>query len=81
MRVVLGALRRKRGLSLRELARLCREEPGGEGIGTTQLSAYLTGKRSIGDTHFLILCRLLRIKPPLVLVARYLLGRPNEVGE
>lgn len=77
-KVVLAAVRKTRGLSLRELAALCRQESGGEGMGTTHVCAYLMGKRPIGSVHFRILCKVLRVKPEDVMVSVFLAGRKDE---
>lgn len=77
-KVVLAALRKKRGFSLAELAAECRKHKGGEGIGTTQVSAYLNGARPIGNAHFVILCTVLRINPKDVYTNRYLAGGRQE---
>ena len=71
-KVVLAAVFRKCGLTLKEVAAECRRYPGGRGIGTTVVSAYLSGHRPIGDAHFKILCRVLRVKPESVYTSRYL---------
>jgi len=80
-RVVLAALRKKRGYSLWNLAVFCRQQPGGEGITVPVLSAYLNGNRPIGDVHFRILCKMLRVDPRAVMVARFLVGRPRGDGK
>lgn len=79
-KVTLSSLRRQRGYSLAELAAECRKHEGGEGVGTTQVSAYLTGGRAIGDVHFLILCKVLRVKPESVYTIRYLVGGRQPMG-
>lgn len=73
-KVTLASLRRQRGFELADLAAECRKHKGGEGVGTTQVSAYLTGRRPIGDTHFRILCLILRVKPEDVYTVRFLVG-------
>jgi lambda repressor-like predicted transcriptional regulator len=75
---VLAALVKKRGFTLPELSKACREHEGGQGMGVTQLSYYLTGSRPINDTHFLILCRVLRVAPENVYTSRYLAGGKHQ---
>ncbi len=77
-KVVLAALVAKRGFTLPELSKACREHEGGQGMGITQLSYYLTGSRAINDKHFEILCEVLRVKPENVYTSRYLAGGKHE---
>lgn len=77
-KVVLAVLRKERGMSLSALAAACRQHKGGEGMGTTQISAYLNGGRPIGDVHFRILCKVLRVHPQDVYMSRYLAGGRQE---
>lgn len=77
-KVVLASLVKKRGFSLPELSRACREHEGGQGMGVTQICFYLTGSRPINDTHFNILCLVLRVKPEDVYTSRYLAGGKHE---
>lgn len=75
---VLAALLKERGFTLAQLAAECREHPGGEGIGKTTVNAYLKGERPIGDVHFTIMCKCLRIDPESVYTSRYLAGSRRE---
>lgn len=75
---VLAALVKKRGFTLPELSRACREYEGGQGMGVTQICYYLTGSRAINDTHFKILCTVLRVDPENVYTSRYLAGGKHE---
>lgn len=77
-KVVLAAVRKKRGLTLKQVAAECRKHAGGEGMGTTQVSAYFSGARPIGTTHFEILCKVLRVYPEDVYTNRYLAGGRQE---
>jgi hypothetical protein len=77
-KVVLASLVKKRGFSLPELSKACREHEGGQGMGVTQICYYLTGARAINDTHFRILCLVLRVKPEDVYTSRYLAGGKHE---
>lgn len=77
-KVALTSLRRMRGFTLAQLAAECRKHAGGEGMGATQLSAYLMGARPIGDAHFRILCTVLRVEPRDVYTSRYLAGGRQE---
>ena len=77
-KVVLSSLRQKRGYTLAELAAECRKHDGGKGIGVTQLSAYLSGNRAVGEVHFRILCLVLRIPPEDVYTSLYLAGGRGE---
>lgn len=77
-KVVLAALRKKRGFTHAQLAAECRKHKGGERIGTTHVCAYLSGARPIGNTHFLILCIVLRVNPKNVYTNRYLAGGRQE---
>lgn len=80
-KLVLAALRKKRGYTHAELAEECRKRPGGELIGDTNLCSYLNGSRPIGDTHFQILCEVLRVRPEEVQTSRYLVGGPRDSAE
>lgn len=75
---ILAALVKKRGFTLPELSKACREHEGGQGMGKTQLSFYLAGARAINDTHFKILCLVLRVNPEDVYTSRYLAGGKHE---
>jgi transcriptional regulator with XRE-family HTH domain len=77
-KVVLAALRKQMRFSLAQLAAACRQHEGGESMGTTTLAAYLSGRRPIGDVHFGILCKVLRIDPESVYTSRYLAGGRAE---
>lgn len=77
-KVVLAALRKKRGFTLAALAKECRQHEGGKGIGTTRLCAYLNGAQPIGEVHFRILCKVLRVDPEDVYTNRYLAGGRQE---
>ncbi len=77
----LEALRKRRGFTHAQLAAECRKRPGGELIGTTNLCAYLSGKRSIGDVHFQLLCEILRVKSEDVQTIRFLARSPGKKAE
>jgi hypothetical protein len=77
-KVVLSSLRKRMRYSLAQLAAECRKHEGGETIGTTTLAAYLSGARPIGDVHFGILCKVLRVAPESVYTSRYLAGGRAE---
>lgn len=77
-RYSLAALRKTRGFSLPQLAAECQKHKGGEGMGKSQVSAYLTGARPIGEVHFGILCLVLRVDPECVYTSRYLAGGRRE---
>lgn len=77
-KVVLAALRKKRGLTLAQLAAECRKHEGGRHLGVPHVCAYLNGTRPIGDVHFRILCKVLRVFPEDVYTNRYLAGSRQE---
>lgn len=75
---VLSTIRKERGFTQKELAEEMRKHPGGQGVGTKHVSAYEAGERPIGDVHFAIMCKVLRIKPEDVYTSRYLAGGRRE---
>lgn len=75
---VLASLVKRRGFTLPELSRACREHEGGQGMGVTQICYYLTGSRAINDVHFEILCSVLRVSTEDVYTSRYLAGGKHE---
>lgn len=77
-RIVLASLVRKRGFTLPTLSAACREHEGGQGMGITQICAYLRGKRPIGSRHFAILCLVLKADQKDVYTSLYLAGGGNE---
>lgn len=77
-KIVLAALRKQLRFSIAQLAAECRKHEGAERLGSTTLSAYLSGARPIGEAHFLVLCKVLRVDPESVYTSRYLAGGRAE---